>query len=124
MLNDDPSAESQSVNNKGKTLEDVIQKNMWPQRDSILYCQAAPQLPTDPRAMPSSWIPVGSVIPIEIDWVKGKPTHSMNVIIPCVNSSETWREKLFHYSKSEHLNSISLLRYAFKWLTFMKVPSF
>lgn len=36
----------------------------------------------------------------------------MNVIIPCVISLETGREKLFHYSKSEHLNSISFPRYA------------
>lgn len=54
---------------------------------------------------------MGSVIPIEIDWVKGKPTHSMKVIIPCVNSSETRREKRFLYAKREHLNLISFLRY-------------
>lgn len=114
MLNDDLWTESQSINNKGMTLEDITQKNMQLQWDNILSCQAIPQLPlpTDPRAMPSSWILVGSIIPIEIDWVKGKPTHSMNAIIPCVSSSATRREKPFHYSKSEHLNSISFLRYA------------
>lgn len=35
----------------------------------------------------------------------------MKVIIPCVNSSETRREKRFLYAKREHLNLISFLRY-------------
>ena len=51
------------------TLEDITQKgNVTRKGKNDLSWKAIPQPPTDPRTVPVSWISLGSIIPMEIEW--------------------------------------------------------